>query len=707
MKSKAMFGGVTALLCLAFSAAAAEPEKRPMQVDDLFRLERVADPQVSPDGAWIAYSVTRADVAKNSTSSNLWLVAADGKSPPKQLTSTPKKDRRPRWSPDGKQILFESTRSGSLQLWLIDVSGGEPRQLTDIASEAGTATWAPDGKTIVFVSSVWPEFSDKPFAEMNKLTKDRMEAAEKNPVKAKVFTRLFFRHWDSYVEDKRQHLLAVKLQDGKAGEPKDITPGDIDSFPTSTTFSGEQDYCFTPDGQFIICCCPPLKNEAWSTNYDLWRVPIAGGPRKWLTQENPGADGLPRFSPDGKKLAYRAQKRHGFEADQWQLYVVDCEPDGTFKGQPKSVSARFDSNVEDFAWAPDGKSIFLLAEAKGELPLWRLDLASGVVERDLGFPRGSLGSLSLSKDGQTLAVAHNSLQGPNEIYVRRAGNGGTSQGCFVTQTNKPLLDQIDMPKPESVTVPGAGGTPMQMWLLKPPGFDEKKKWPVLYLVHGGPQGAWLDGWSFRWCPELWAAQGYVIALPNPRGSTGFGQKYVDEISGDWGGKCYEDLMAGVDWLEKQPYVDSSRMAAAGASFGGYMMNWFQGKTTKFKTLITHCGVFNHESMYATTEELWFDEWDHGEGKPLWENRAKYVKDSPHLLAANFRTPMLIIHNDLDFRVPVGQGLELFTTLQRKGVESKFINFPDEGHWVLKPANSRYWHNEIFAWLKRFVPPGGK
>ncbi len=268
-----------------------------------------------------------------------------------------------------------------------------------------------------------------------------------------------------------------------------------------------------------------------------------------------------------------------------------------------------------------------------------------------------------------------------------------------------MLAELDLPRPESVKVK-VEGAEMQMWILKPPGFDPKKKWPLAYLVHGGPQGAWEDGWSFRWNPELWAAQGYVVALPNPRGSTGFGQKYTDEISGDWGGKCYDDLMKGVEYMEAQPYIDKERMAAAGASFGGYMMNWFQGNTTKFKTLITHCGVYNFDSMYATTEELWFDEWEHG-GVPWGKNRESYDKFSPHKKAANFKTPMLIIQNDLDFRVPVSEGQQLFTTLQRMKIPSKFINFPDEGHWVLKPKNSEFWHKEVFAWLAKYAPPGGK
>ncbi len=247
---------------------------------------------------------------------------------------------------------------------------------------------------------------------------------------------------------------------------------------------------------------------------------------------------------------------------------------------------------------------------------------------------------------------------------------------------------------------------MQMWILRPPGFSDEKKWPLAFLVHGGPQGAWEDNWSFRWNAALWAAQGYVVALPNPRGSTGFGQKYVDEISGDWGGKCFDDLMAGLAYLEKQPFVDTDRMAAAGASFGGYMMNWFLGHTDKFKTLITHCGVYNFDSMYATTDELWFDEWEHG-GPPWGTRREAYEKHSPHRFAQNFKTPVLIVHNDLDFRVPVSEGLQLFTTLQRRGIPSKLINFPDEGHWVLKPANSAYWHQQVFGWLAKYAPPGGR
>ncbi len=708
--TRRLFTFVLAAWCLAFPLVlqlhSQEAQRRAIQVDDLFRLQRLASPEISPDGQWVAYVSTSVNVENNKSISHLWMVASDGKSPPRQLTTSEKRDLHPRWSPDGQWLLFESNRSGSMQLWAIRVAGGEARRLTNLASEAGSATWSPDGKQIAFVSAVWPEFSKLPFQESQAAHQKRVDDQEKNPVKARVFTRLFFRHWDSYVEDKRQHLFVMSFDDGTAGEPRDVTPGDRDAFPTSSTFSGAQDYTFSPDGQHLVYTAPPFLNEAWSTNYDLWRVSVAGGVPECLTTTNLAADGQPRFSPDGKKLAYRAMRRPGFEADRWELMVVDCDASGKFTGKPESVSKEFDASVEDFFWQPDGKGFVILAEQKGEIAVLRLTLDKGEVTV-LDSTPGVFGSMSMSQDGKTLAFAHSSAQRPMDIYVSRETAPGTSQGYLVTQANAGLLNSLQLPALETVTIPGDGGTPMQMWLLKPPGFDDKKKWPLIYLVHGGPQSAWMNGWSWRWNPQIWAAQGYVVALPNPRGSTGFGQKYVDEISGDWGGKCYRDLMAGVDYLEKQPYIDASRMAAAGASFGGYMMNWFQGNTTKFKTLVCHCGVYNHDSMYTTTEELWFDEWDHGEGKPIWENREKYLKHSPHLLAKNFKTPMLIIHNDLDFRVPVSQGIELFTTLQRLGIASRFINFPDEGHWVLKPANSRYWHNEIFAWLRNYTPPGGR
>jgi dipeptidyl aminopeptidase/acylaminoacyl peptidase len=672
--------------------------KRPMTLDDLFAFKRVADPQVSPDGKLVAYAVTTVDLSANKSSSAIWLAPTAG-GEPRVLTNAPgKKDRHPRWSPDSKKILFESNRSGETQLWAIDLSGGEARQLTHISTGAEGGIWSPDGKQIAFVSAVYPENSAKPFKESDSLNKKRQEEIEKNPVKAKVFTKLFYRHWDSYVEDKRQHLF-VASADG--GEPKDVTPGDRDSFPTSTTFATGDNFTFSPDGSHLVFTAVPAKDEAWSTNYSICRVPVTGGTADWecLTRDNPSASSGPAFSPDGSRLAFRAQKRPGFEADRWELMVVETDGAGAFKGKPQSVTAEFDGGVDDLVWAGTGK-LYFAADADGSRPIFTVTPGKGVRRGDAP---GMQTSLSTSRDGNVLAYAGAALDRPPEVFVTGDPNGETVRN--VSEVNKDLLAKLDLPRPESVKVK-VEGADMQMWLLKPPGFDPAKKWPLAYLVHGGPQGAWEDGWSYRWNPEMWAAQGYVVALPNPRGSTGFGQKFVDEITGDWGGKCFDDLMKGVDYLETLPYIDKDRMAAAGASFGGYMMDWFEGHTNRFKTLITHCGVYNFDSMYATTEEIWFDEWEHG-GPPWGSNRASYEKHSPHRFAQNFKTPMLIIHNDLDFRVPVSEGRQLFTTLQRLGVPSKFINFPDEGHWVLKPANSAFWHREVFAWLKKYAPPGGR
>lgn len=663
---------------------------RPLTIDDMFKFERLSDPQLSPDGKLVAYVVSQPNLEKNNSTSTIWLVPTEGGAP-RQLTTTTKHDRHPRWSPDGKQILFESDRGGSQQLWLIDVTGGEARQLTTIASEAGTGLWSPDGKSIAFVSAVYPEYSDKPYAESNAANQKRKEETEKNPVKARVFSKLFYRHWDSWVEDKRQHLFVIPAA---GGEPRDLTPGDRDGYPTSSTFSTGDDFCFTPDSQSLVFTAPPEKDEAWSTDYNLYVVPVAGGAAKRIT-ENPAADNGPKFSPDGKRLAYRAQTRTGFEADRWQLVVLDFPG-----GKPKSVTPGFDRSVEGFVWR-DNDTIDFAAEQNASSPIFRVTVKSPGTPKEI-TSGGTNSALSTDSQGKLLAFSRASLDRPADVFVLDAQGKARN----LTNGNAKLLAELELPRPESVSVSGDGGTPMQMWILKPPGFDPKKKWPLAYLVHGGPQGAWDDNWSFRWSAQLWAAQGYVVALPNPRGSTGFGQKYVDEISGDWGGKVFNDLMAGMDFLEKQPYIDRDRMASAGASFGGYMMNWFAGHTDRFKTLITHCGVYNFDSMYTTTEELWFDEWEHG-GPPWGKHRESYEKHSPHRFADKFKTPMLIIHNDLDFRVPVSEGLQLFTALQRQGIESKMINFPDEGHWVLKPANSAFWHKEVFAWLTKMVPPGAK
>ncbi len=674
------------LLMAAATLAAADP--RPVTFEDLMALHRVSDPQPSPDGRWIAYVVTDVDRAENRTNSDVWLVPTTG-GEPRQLTRSPRHDRHPRWSPDNRFLVFESNRDGTFQLYIMPVAGGEPHRLTGIATEANAPVWSPDGKQVAFVSAVFPEFSAFPFAESDRQNKERQETRDKGKVKARVIDHLLYRHWDSWVDGRRQHLFVIPVADGQAaGTPRDLTPGDRDAVPTSTTFEAGDEFAFSPDGgELVHTASPaPAREEAWNTNHDLYAINLATGERRQITR-NPAADGLPRYSPDGRWLAYRAQARPGFEADRWQLYVLDRR-----NGETRSLTAGLDSSVEGLAWA-DPTTLVIEAEDQGTKRLYSVSVPGGALNPLTSG--GVSGEASVSAARREVVFTRSLLNAPAELE-RVALDGGPA--ALVTHHNAARLAQLALPAPESVTVKGAGGTPVQMWVLKPPGFDPTRRYPLVFWVHGGPQGAFSDSWSYRWNAELWAAQGYVIALPNPRGSTGFGQRFTDEISRDWGGRVYEDLMAGLSWLEAQPWIDRQHMAAAGASYGGYMMNWFQGHTDKFRTLVTHCGVYDFNTMYGATEELWFDEWEHG---IPWEN-PDFDRWSPHRQAAKFRTPNLIIHNELDFRVPVHQGLSLFTTLQRQGVPSRLLYFPDEGHWVLKPQNSELWHRTIFEWLATYL-----
>src|SRR5262245_44491202 len=535
---RAIFFAIVILMNATSSAVAA---KRPMTIDDLLKFKRVSDPQISPDGSQVIYVVTTVDLEGNKSTANLWLAVTDGSAPPRQLTTTDKKDRHPRWSPDGKRILFESTRSGDSQLWVIDLSGGEAKQLTTISTEAATGIWSRDGSHIAFVSAVYPEFSQKPFAESDKLNKEKIDAAAKSPVKAKVFTRLFYRHWDSWVEDKRQHLFVMKA-DGS--EVHDATPGDRDAYPTSTTFSVGDDFCFSPDGKFLVFTAVPSTGEAWSTNHDICRVAIDNKSTNWenLTKDNLAADCSPQFSPEVSKLAYRVQKKAGYEADKWDLAVVDCNVDGSFRGKPRIVTAGKDVSVSEYVWADDDELVFVADDRASTSVFWvKTDGSIGVgiqksrpngssVAGGPGEMAGQITARRPSKRDPDFAYLEAAMTHPAEVgtavFQIEPGNPHVSVHGNISHANDALLAELDLPRPESVTIKGAGGDPMQMWILKPPGFDPAKKYPLAFLVHGGPQGAWEDGWSFRWCPELWAAQGYVVALPNPRGSTGFGQKYT-------------------------------------------------------------------------------------------------------------------------------------------------------------------------------------
>jgi dipeptidyl aminopeptidase/acylaminoacyl peptidase len=668
-------------------------QQRPLELADMFRIGRVSDPAASPDGQWIAYTLTTPELAANKTTSDIWLVPSAG-GPARRLTSHPAHDRTPAWSPDGTWIMFASTRSGSQQLWLIHPDGTGERQITTISTEASDAVWSPDGKTVAFVSEVFPEFSTRPYGESDSLNRTKLDELVNGKVRAKIMTKLLYREWNSWRDGKRKHIFVQTLE---GGEPRDLTPGDRDAVPFSQTFSAGIDFAFSPDGKEIAYTATPwpVREEAWRTNHDLYTVPVTGGTPRQITT-NPAADGYPRYSPDGKYIAFRAQTVPGFEADRWQIMLYERST-----GNTRSLTGTFDASAGPQAWHPGSTRLYFTAEEEGTEPVFSVSIRGDDVQKIYGT--GVVGSVVPLPDGMRLLFTHTTAIRPAELFTVGVDGGISRQ---ITTVNDEMFSRLSIPAPSSVWFAGDGGAKVQAWLYVPPGFDSTKRYPFVYLVHGGPQNAWLNAWSFRWNPALWAAQGYVVMAPNPRGSTGFGQQFVNEISRDWGGKVFRDLMGGLDYAESLPFVDSELKAAAGASFGGYMMNWFQAMAGgRFKTLVTHCGTFNFYNSWGATEEVWFDEWDRG--GPPWENSEGYEKDSPHKHLANFSTPNLVIHNELDYRVPLSEGMQLFTTLQRKGIASKFLYFPDEGHWVLKPANSELWHKTVFDWLAGYLKPGGE
>jgi dipeptidyl aminopeptidase/acylaminoacyl peptidase len=674
---------------LRASEALPAPGAPPFTVEEMLKLKRISDPQLSPDGTRIAFVLTEVNQEANTRANHIWLVRTTGGAPAPLITS-PKSDDTPRWSPDGKRLAFVSARDGASQIWIADVDAAgvarTPRTLTNIATEASGVRWAPDGKSLVFASDVYP---DCPTLECNQKT---LAGHEANKVTARVLEGLLFRHWTAWKEGRFSHLFLVPADGSQP--PRDLTPGKADVPPFS--LGGPDDYAFSPDSREIAFARKTGPVEALSTNSDLFVLDLVkpDATARQITP-NPAADGGPAYSPDGRYIAYRAQSRPGFESDRWQLMLYDRQ-----SGRSRAVTANWDRAVDSYAWTPDSKAIYITAEDQARSVVFRLDVAGGT-PRMLPIPASS-GDVQVAGDGRTIVFSSSSAGSPTELYRADADGLGITA---ITRVNAGAMAGFKLRPAESVWYSGAAGARIQAWIVKPADFREDRKYPVLYLVHGGPQGAWTDSWGYRWNPQVFAAAGYVVFMPNPHGSTGFGQQFTDEISGDWGGKVFDDLMKGADYAEALPYVERGRAGAAGASFGGYMMDWFLGHTTRFKAIVTHSGVYNLASMYGVTEELWFPEWDL-KGTP-WTNPALYDKFSPHRYAKNFKTPTLVTHGELDFRVPIGEGLQLFTTLQRLGVPSKMLYFPDEGHWINKPGNSALWYHTFIEWMDRWVKADGK
>jgi dipeptidyl aminopeptidase/acylaminoacyl peptidase len=563
----------------------------------------------------------------------------------------------------------------------MDADGANPKQLTNLSTEADGVLFSPDGKNLVFTSAVYPECGAD-----DACNKKNLEADKESKVKARTYTNLLYRHWTSWQAKTRSHLLTIPVAGGAA---KDLTPGATDVPPFS--LGGPDDYDISPDGKEVCYSMNADPMPAVSTNSDLYVVPIQGGETRKITA-GAGADSSPRYSPDGKYIAWRAQVRAGYESDRWRLMTLERAT-----GKVTSLTENLDRWVNSFNWSPDSAALFFTTGDRGRQAIQLIPVAGGAV-RIAASGDNDLDDMQFTRDGKTMVYTQQTGVSPVEIY-RAASTGGAP--VPLTHLNDETLNKYQLAPLEEFRTNSSDGAAVQYFVTKPYGFRAGQKYPVMMMIHGGPQGAWGHNWTYRWNAQVFAAAGYVVVQPNPRGSTGFGQKYIDEINGDWGGKAYDDVMAVTDHvIANLAYADADRLTAAGGSYGGYMVDWLLGHTTRFKALISHAGVYDLPSEFGTTEEVWFPLWEMG-GAP-WDKPEEYAKWSPSAYAKDFRTPTLVIHGELDFRVPYTQGLQLFTALQLQKTPSKLLIYPDEGHWILKPQNSALWYKTCIDWLNSWV-----
>ncbi len=672
--------GLAALPFLAWSAP------HGLTAADLVSLARVSEPALSPDGRRVVYTLRETDLAGDRGRTDLWILDLDGKSAPRRLTSHAENDGAADWGGSGRGVYFLSSRSGSPQVWYLTLAGGEATQVTRLPLEVASFRTSPRGDRLVIAVEVFPDCADF------ECTKKRLEENQAAKQHGQAFDRLFVRHWDRWKDGRVSKLFSIALDGGLLanGDPVPLTAA-LDADIPSKPLGGRADYAFSPDGQqLVIAARLRGRDEPWSTNFDVWRVPADGSAAPAnLTADNPAWDAQPAFSPDGRLLAHLAMERPGFEADRFRLVVRDAA-----SGAIRFTSRDWDRSIGSFRFSADGSEVYAVADDLGQHPLFAINLGSG--ERRRLTTDGNVSDFDAS--GGRIVYGLQSLSAPADLYLID-GHAATRR---VTSVNAERLAEVRFGEYEPFTFTGAGGEAVHGYVMKPWNFAPGQRYPVAFIVHGGPQSSFANTWSYRWNPQFYAGAGYAVVFVDFHGSTGYGQAFTDSISGDWGGKPLEDLQKGLAAaLERYPWLDGERACALGASYGGYMVNWMAGRwPERFRCLVNHAGIFDSRSMYYTTEELWFPEWDHG--GPYFANAEGHEKSNPAQYVTDWKSPMLVIHGALDFRVPYAQGLATFTALQRRGIESRFLYFPDENHWIAKPANSLQWHAEVLGWLDRHL-----
>ncbi|MDP7690690.1 MAG: S9 family peptidase [Vicinamibacterales bacterium] len=672
------------LLAVALLAPGfAEAQLRTMTPGDLVSLDRVSDPQVSPDGRQVAFTLSAVDLEADRRRTDIWVVGVAG-GEPRRLTSHPAGDFNPRWSPNGAQLYFLSTRSGSSQVWRLDMAGGEATQVTDLPLDAANLTLSPDGSHLAVSVEVFVDCATLA------CTAERLDGSEADAATGRVYDGLFVRHWDTWEDGRRSHIVVMSVG---GGTPVDVMAG-VDGDSPSVPFGGAEEFAFAPDGRAVVLTARVVgAGEPWSTNFDLWLAPTDGShlPRK-LTDDNAAWDTAPVFSPDGETLAYLAMDRSGFEADRFRIMLRHW-PDGP----TRMLASDWDRSPGGLLWTADGRTLYATAQNVGHVSLFAIDAASGAVTTvldDLGY----VGSPAIA--GERLVFGLDNLTLPVELFTVRHDGSDLRQ---ITRVNEERLAVLTLGDHEQFSFAGAAGDTVYAQIVKPADFDAGRTYPVAFLIHGGPQGSFGNHFHYRWNPQSYAAAGYAVVMVDFHGSVGYGQDFTDAITGDWGGKPLEDLQKGLAAaLNRYDWMDGDNVCALGASYGGYMVNWIAGNwPDRFRCLVNHDGVFDMRSMYYSTEELWFPEWEHG--GPYYANPEGHERHNPVQHVANWSTPMLVIHGQEDHRVPLEQGLGTFNALQRRGIPSRFLYFPDESHWVLKPHNSMQWHDTVLGWLDTWLP----